>query len=592
MRQVLFNDLDYEFVEELLLEGGKFNELQKEFIEMMETRVIIAGPGAGKTTALAAKIILLLKHLSKIGSSDGICVITYTNVAVKEINTILLNSGVGTLTHPHFIGTIHEFFNKFCVIPFFKQKYSHNSLFFDKVHASDIGYYEKFLERNYFWMNQGARKAIAKRTHDSKLTFDRLSGNLDIENTTMWEEDKFINHKIKMLDAKIKRKSQGFLLYDDTFLFSEFYLYHSSCKAILRNRFKYIFVDEFQDTSVLGAELLSEVFTTEKNVLQMIGDPYQTIQFGQPMPDLEGKSIFRMNVSNRFGVEISNHLNIVRPESNIESLEGKHSFNPVILIYQSEKEIYSSYKKIVQEFELMNDSFRNCSKEDKVLVWDRGWTSKVKEGIQYKQKKNNKLQSKNLELLQLVSDFILKKLKNQSEEHSEEKKWLLQHENMFEIKNILLELMKAGSSASQKQKLKKIVNEILDEKRIAPINISNSLFNKIDEVLSDSCTVNTDTENPDDIYTIHAVKGETLRSVLVVNFENGPLTDILFHRYGVSNNSEYIHTNQNLLYVAMSRVTHLFIYALHKDLWTYEVENKLVETWDIRKAYEIEYELI
>ena len=56
-----FSEDDYTLVEKILLGDGHFNNLQREFIELFETSTIIAGPGAGKTTALAAKIILLLK---------------------------------------------------------------------------------------------------------------------------------------------------------------------------------------------------------------------------------------------------------------------------------------------------------------------------------------------------------------------------------------------------------------------------------------------------------------------------------------------------------------------------------------------------
>ena len=37
---------------------------------------------------------------------------------------------------------------------------------------------------------------------------------------------------------------------------------------MLRSRFKYIFIDEFQDTTPTGIELLRGIFDSEDNVLQ------------------------------------------------------------------------------------------------------------------------------------------------------------------------------------------------------------------------------------------------------------------------------------------------------------------------------------
>ncbi|AST93212.1 hypothetical protein BC6307_19070 [Sutcliffiella cohnii] len=86
-----------------------------------------------------------------------------------------------------------------------------------------------------------------------------------------------------MIEAKVSRKIQGFLTHDDTFLFSSIFLLENRFKEMLRNRFKYVFLDEFQDTTPAGTILLEDIFGTEINIFQKIGDPYQTITYNQPM---------------------------------------------------------------------------------------------------------------------------------------------------------------------------------------------------------------------------------------------------------------------------------------------------------------------
>ncbi|OME30057.1 UvrD-helicase domain-containing protein [Paenibacillus sp. FSL E2-0274] len=581
----MFDEIDYRIVEGILLGDSSFNEQQKEFIELFESKTIIAGPGAGKTTALAAKIILLVQQLKRSGSKDGICIITYTNVAVKEINETLLRAGIGLLSHPHFIGTIHEFFNRFCVIPHFKKEYKQNSLFFSDNDLLSKEFYENYLGREFNRMSEEAKTAIAKRICESKLMYDEATRNFEIENSTAWNQEKFNRHKSKMISAKTLRKKYGYLEYDDTFLFSKVFLFDTRLLDIIRRRFKYCFVDEFQDTSVSGLALLSKLFDTENNIMQMIGDPYQTIIYNQPMPIIDEAKVFRLNISNRFGKEISDHLNVIMPEANIQAAESNTSFKPIILLYEQEKDIYDLYKSIIKEHELEYDFYKDCKKEDKVLVWNRGWTSHLKEGKAYSDKKVKNLETKNHQIKHLIIQFICEKIKSINENHSVLKKWVRNHSAMTELNSVLVDIMKYGVINPYKQNLKILINRLLVEKDGTIINTSNFIFRKIEDILNSTAMSDLgkiDPELTDDIFTIHSVKGETLRSALVVNLSGGPLTKIIFHKYEIEDEVDYIYTDLNLLYVAMSRVTHLFVYALHKDNWNEGVKNKLLDKWIIR----------
>jgi len=72
-----------------------------------------AVPGSGKTSLLAAKLLLLAKKWPH--SHKGICILSHTNVAREEITRRLAKSVEGSrlLAYPHFIGTIHGFVNQF-----------------------------------------------------------------------------------------------------------------------------------------------------------------------------------------------------------------------------------------------------------------------------------------------------------------------------------------------------------------------------------------------------------------------------------------------------------------------------------------------
>lgn len=67
---------------------GCFDQDKIEIINCETTADIKACPGSGKTTTLLAKLVLLAKRMP-LKSGKGICVLTYTNVAIDEIKSKL-----------------------------------------------------------------------------------------------------------------------------------------------------------------------------------------------------------------------------------------------------------------------------------------------------------------------------------------------------------------------------------------------------------------------------------------------------------------------------------------------------------------------
>lgn len=585
-RIVVFSKEEYNLVEDILLNGNQFNSQQRDFIELFESKTIIAGPGAGKTTSLAAKIILLLRYLHDNRSREGVCIITHTNVAVAEINIALQKAGINSISHPHFIGTIHEFFNHFCVIPFFKKKCKHNEIFFDESEKSDKEYYKHYIGIKNNWIKQEKfqkfYRQIVNRIHDNPLIYNEKLKKIDMINKDDW--DKFEKYKENMIKAKFFRKIRGFLKYDDTFLFSKLFLEDINYQRILKKRFKYVFIDEFQDTTSEGINLLGKIFNGTDSIIQMVGDPYQTIMYGQPIPILQEDKIFRMNISNRFGGKVSLPLNKIMPEANIQVQEERESFKPIILIYKDEQSIYQNYKNVLDEYEMENTSFKECDKADKVLIRNRNWASRVKNGVIYSKKKNYKQVSKNIQLKNLIIDFICGKIIDEQMQPQKLKKWITDHPKIHEMNNILLNILKFNLNEDRKKQIRDIINYLLTEKNQVTINVNNSLFREFENMLCQNEDIEQHTSNEiNDIFTIHSVKGETLRSALIVNFDDGPFVNILLHQYGILGEANYTYTDKNLLYVALSRVAYLFVFAVHEDKLTEEGKSILESHWDIRK---------
>lgn len=91
-------------------------------LEAADSIDVQACPGSGKTTLIAAKLMLLAKKWPF--EDRGICVLSHTNVAKDEIIRRLEKSRTieaqNLLTYPHFIGTIQEFVGKYVAFPFIR----------------------------------------------------------------------------------------------------------------------------------------------------------------------------------------------------------------------------------------------------------------------------------------------------------------------------------------------------------------------------------------------------------------------------------------------------------------------------------------
>ena len=108
-------------IEELQAETGLVFDLERRKA-IKGFADIQACPGSGKTTLVAAKLILLAKNWQQ--STSGVCVLSHTNVAKNEIISRLESDEHGhkLLSYPHFIGTIQEFVNRFLALPFCRTK--------------------------------------------------------------------------------------------------------------------------------------------------------------------------------------------------------------------------------------------------------------------------------------------------------------------------------------------------------------------------------------------------------------------------------------------------------------------------------------
>lgn len=360
---------------DVLLRGKPdFEDDKLEVIRSNESRDIKACPGSGKTTVLLAKLSILSNRMPFTDGS-GVCVLTHTNVAIDEIKARFGGKADLLFNYPNFCGTIQSFVDTFLTIPWFNSLNPHPLVAVDDDRAIAIikkAFYatswdaQKALN-HLFRENKEYKKACEeKRWEDVKAMKAELvhKSYLDVFN-----EKYYIEYKAEssiaspnsknpsptysfLHDVRLSAFREGILKYEDAFSVAlAYYAMKPGIKDSFSNRFKYLFVDEVQDTSQLQLDLLESVFDRTKVIVQRFGDPYQAIYNtkgdcawtpAEPLP---------LNKSKRFGASIAKVLQTVCIEDN-KDLKGNDevpSVRPIMMVYTDGNKVLPNFAKLLRE---------------------------------------------------------------------------------------------------------------------------------------------------------------------------------------------------------------------------------------------------
>lgn len=294
------------------------------------TRDVNAAPGSGKTTVLAAKLLLLARKWPH--QRRGICVLSHTNVAREEIQKRLAATLDGTrlLTYPHFIGTIHAFVNAFLALPFLRSEGLEVDVIDDEAFANRaIG----MAMRKPTLRGWAARKGSVKPMVGG-LVFKGSSLDLMSEGGALPRTDS--KSYLLLRDIKLKLAEKGVFRYADMFAFAESLLTRSpALKDRLSKRFPLVFIDEMQDTSWAQEDLLNRLFG-ETVTVQRLGDINQRI-----LSSDEGASnltypkapALSISTSKRFGPAIAAAVSSVRVSGDAVIGAAADGHRPMLLTY-------------------------------------------------------------------------------------------------------------------------------------------------------------------------------------------------------------------------------------------------------------------
>lgn len=247
-----------------LLEG--LNDRQREAVTTTEGPVLVlAGAGSGKTSVVTKKIAYLMEE-KKVYPSK-ILAITFTNKAANEMKT-----RVERLIHTDFnmwIGTFHSIAVRILRRDIDRLGYDRNFTIYDTKDQQTV--VKDIIKR----MDLSA-DSYKPRTIQAKISSIKNSGGRveDVLSESIYSER--ITKEIYYEYEKELKKNNA-LDFDDLILKSvELLRNHEEVKNYYRDRFEYVFVDEYQDTNKSQYEMVRLICRENPN-LTVVGDNDQSI---------------------------------------------------------------------------------------------------------------------------------------------------------------------------------------------------------------------------------------------------------------------------------------------------------------------------
>lgn len=329
---------------------------------------VVAGPGAGKTRWLSNHIKNVLAISERLSKCKKIACITYTNVGVETI-TRKLGDSIDKVE----VSTVHSFLYKHIIKPYIfliKDAYG--------LDPAKIDGHDELIPSSS-WVYQWKRNTNQIKTlTDDKQVIRALSmlywefneqDELELRLRKFWtgKSGKYNIRKNSYIEYKKLLWGKNLLHHDDVLYFS--YTLLKRCPDILRIircKFPYFFVDEFQDTNPIQTKII-KMLAEEEIIVGVIGDKAQSIYAfqGADVQQFEEFSLpnmvtYQIQNNHRSTEEILTVLNSIRKDITQHSPENKRGEKPLVFI-GSALDSFRKAREIVKSNDVCTLSYANVT---------------------------------------------------------------------------------------------------------------------------------------------------------------------------------------------------------------------------------------
>lgn len=221
----------------------------------------LAGPGSGKTTDMVEQII---NNMELLDANREMAIITYTNASVDDIKKKLMREV--NVPSNVFIGTIHSFLIRYFIKPYAEYiGYQSNPIMVvDKFSNVGLEWVEEWVQRKYPGSTKNERKNI--------------------------ENGIILKRRNRAMHAAARK---GIYTYDSIIAISRELSNEKNVLQSIGNKLQFLYVDEYQDISKYGHNIILKIEKTKHTQISVVGDPDQSIyrfrygnsQIGEKAPD-------------------------------------------------------------------------------------------------------------------------------------------------------------------------------------------------------------------------------------------------------------------------------------------------------------------
>jgi len=309
----------------------------EETIPINEPFKVTAGPGAGKTHWLINHIKNVVSNSHKLDVVRQVACITYTNVGIDTI-TSRLNMGNDVVE----VCTIHSFLYANIVKPYIHLVAKEFGLELSKLVVIDDSNFK----------SEGIAISVLKLINKSWVNARSYLHGL---NNATWH---YSNHAYNDYKPRFPIKlgkwfvgndcymgfkrwvwSRGYMSFDDILYFSHILLSrYPNIYTLIKARYPYVFVDEFQDTIPFVIDLLAKL-GNEGIIVGVVGDKAQSIYdfLGATVQQFDSFTVpemqeYEIRGNRRSTKQIIDLLNIVRTDFSQDWLNGSEGMMPELLV--------------------------------------------------------------------------------------------------------------------------------------------------------------------------------------------------------------------------------------------------------------------
>ena len=245
--------------------------LNKEQLEAVKTTegplLVLAGAGSGKTKVLTTRVAYLIDELGI--TPESILAITFTNKAAKEMKDRIFKM-LGTVAYQIQISTFHSFGLTILKEHYDKLGYDKNFTILDSDDSSTV--VKKILKDMDKDPKKYSYKAIRNKISSAK---NELMEPEDLAKFSTNDMDDLVVDVYKKYKEKLRTNNS--VDFDDLLMLPiTLFRKYPEVLRFYQDRFKYILIDEYQDTNEAQYLLTKMISAKYKNIC-VVGDNDQSI---------------------------------------------------------------------------------------------------------------------------------------------------------------------------------------------------------------------------------------------------------------------------------------------------------------------------